>query len=404
MVVIGFTVVFWIVLLYYLMLGAAGLAMRGNYRRSPEPAEWPGVTVLIPCHNEAKVIDATLAALVAQEYPKDKLKIFVLNDRSQDGTGKIARKVAAIHPFVRVFDVPPGENQGKARVLNYGLGRVTTPFISVYDADNRPEPQALRRLISRALAEPGLAGSVGYVRTLNLGRNLLTRMIGLEFMVFQLLMQCGRWYLFKIGSLTGTNYVLRSDVVRDAGGWNELALAEDLDLTVELTVRKLRVAVAPDARTWEQEPEKVSVWVRQRTRWIRGNLFTAMRIIRTGSYKKSAAIFAELVQLITVYLLFTGVLVASDIYFFGGLAGVFRSPLAAVPFLILWYMMAGIYWFQLTAGAAMEGDANAENMGTALLMYFTYSQAWLVPMLRAVIQWVTGRRVRGLVWEKTVRF
>lgn len=59
---------------------------------------------------------------------------------------------------------------------------------------------------------------------------------------------------------------------------------------------------------------------------------------------------------------------------------------------------------RLTAGAAMEDEANAENMGTALLMYFSYSQAWLIPVLRAVVQWVTARRVRGLVWEKTVRF
>lgn len=404
MVMLGIALIFWVVLLYYLVLSAAGLAMRGNYRRSTEPVDWPGVTVLIPCHNEAKVIDSTLAALVAQRYPKDKLNVWVLNDRSSDETGEIARNVAAIYPFVRVFDVPPGENQGKARVLNHGLTRVTTPLLSVYDADNRPEPEALRRLVSRALAEPDLAGAVGYVKTLNLKRNLLTRMIGLEFMLFQLIMQCGRWQLFKIGSLTGTNYVLRTEVVREAGGWNELALAEDLDLTIELTARKLRIAVVPDARTWEQEPEKVSTWVRQRTRWIRGNLFTTGRILRTGSYKTSAAIFAEMVQLVSIYVLFTGVLVASDVYFVGGLFGVFSSPLKGIPFVILWYMMAGVYWFQLTAGAAMEDEANAENMGTALLMYFTYSQAWLVPVSRAVGQWVTGRRGRSLVWEKTVRY
>jgi cellulose synthase/poly-beta-1,6-N-acetylglucosamine synthase-like glycosyltransferase len=242
------------------------------------------------------------------------------------------------------------------------------------------------------------------VKTLNLKRNLLTRMIALEFMVFQLIMQCGRWQLFRIGSLTGTNYVLRTDAVRQAGGWNELALAEDLDLTIELTARKLRVAVVPDARTWEQEPEKISTWIRQRTRWIRGNLFTAARILRTGSYKRSAGIFAEMVQLISIYVLFTGVLVASDVYFIGGLFGIFSNPVQGIPFIILWYMMAGVYWFQLTAGAAMEDEANAENMGTAMLMYFSYSQAWLIPVLRAVFQWVTARRVRGLVWEKTVRF
>jgi cellulose synthase/poly-beta-1,6-N-acetylglucosamine synthase-like glycosyltransferase len=404
MVILAFAVVFWSVLFYYMVLTAAGLYMRGNYKPPEDLKEWLPVTVLIPCHNEAKVIDATLAALVAQDYPKDKLNVWVLNDRSSDDTGEIARRVAAVYPFVKVFDVPPGENQGKARVLNYGLSMIETPYLSIYDADNRPEPQAIRRLMSRALSEPGLAGAVGYVKTLNLRRNLLTRMIGLEFMVFQLIMQCGRWQLFKIGSLTGTNYVLSTQAVREAGGWNEMALAEDLDLTIELTARHMRVAVAPDARTWEQEPEKVSTWVRQRTRWIRGNLFTAGRIMRTGSYKLSAAIFAEMVQLVSIYVLFTAVLIASDVYFIGGLVGVFHNPIVGLPFIILWYMMAGVYWFQLTAAAAIENEADASNMGSALLMYFTYSQAWLIPVFRALQQMVTARRIRGLVWEKTVRF
>ena len=79
---------------------------------------------------------------MAQRYPKDKLNIWVLNDRSADDTGQIARRVSAVYPLVKVFDIPPGENQGKARVLNYGLSMVSTPFLSIYDADNRPEPEA----------------------------------------------------------------------------------------------------------------------------------------------------------------------------------------------------------------------------------------------------------------------
>lgn len=404
MVMLVFVCVFWTISLYYLVLSAAGLAMRGNYQRPPEVEEWPDITVLVPCHNEARVIDNTLAALVAQRYPKDRLKIWVLNDRSTDSTEEIAEKAAAIYPFVKVMNVPPGENQGKARVLNYGLTMLSTPYLAVYDADNRPEPDALRLLVSRALSEPGLAGAVGYVKTLNLRRNLLTRMIGLEFMVNQLIMQFGRWQLFRIGTLTGTNYVIKTEAVREAGGWNEMALAEDIDLTIELTARKKRVAVVPDARTWEQEPEKLSAWVRQRTRWVRGNLSTTVRSLRSGTYKKSAAIFAEVVQLLSVYVIFTSVLIASDVYFVGGLFGVFRSTISGIPFVILWYMMTGIYWFQLTAAAAMENEATAVNMGTALLMYFTYSQAWLIPVARAVFQWLTLRRVKVLTWEKTPRF
>ena len=192
-------------------------------------------------------------------------------------------------------------------------------------------------------------------------------------------------------------------------GWSEVVQAENI-FSHFVTVFFLATAVAlvsllrARQRAFEQARDLVLTWVRQRTRWIRGNLFTAMRILRSGRYKTSVAIFTEMVQLITIYVLFTAVLVASDVYFIGGLAGIFSFPIKGLPFLVLWYMMAGIYWFQLTAGAAIEDEVNAENMGTALLMYFTYSQAWLVPVARAVFQWAAARRVRDLVWEKTVRF
>src|SRR5690606_24851038 len=117
------------------------------------------------------------------------------------------------------------------------------------------------------------AGAVGYVKTKNEDTNTLTRMIALEFQVFQLLMQCGRWAIFKLGSLAGTNMLLRRSVLEELGGYDVLALAEDAELTVRLTAKGYLLPVVPTSRTWEQEPEQIKTFIKQRTRWLTGNIY-----------------------------------------------------------------------------------------------------------------------------------
>ncbi|MDD8018671.1 MAG: glycosyltransferase, partial [Bacteroidota bacterium] len=85
------------------------------------PYEFPSCAILIPAHNEEKVIGATIASMLELEYPKDKLKIIVINDGSQDRTKEIILDFAARDKRVQLFDVPKGEGgKGKSRALNLG--------------------------------------------------------------------------------------------------------------------------------------------------------------------------------------------------------------------------------------------------------------------------------------------
>ena len=92
-------------------------------------------------------------------------------------------------------------------------------------------------------------GAVGYVKTINAEANILTRMIALEFQVFQLLMQSGRYQLFKVGALLDTNMLLRRDVIEEAGGYDPKALAEDAELTVRVASLGYLLPVVHHART-----------------------------------------------------------------------------------------------------------------------------------------------------------
>ena len=112
--------------------------------------DFPSCTIMIPAHNEAKVIGKTVEAMLNLEYPKDKLTIMVINDGSMDETASIVREFASSNPQVVLFTIPPGEGgKGKSRALNIGLKQVRSVIIAIYDADNTPDPKALHYLVAQ---------------------------------------------------------------------------------------------------------------------------------------------------------------------------------------------------------------------------------------------------------------
>lgn len=171
--------------------------------------EFPSVTILIPAHNEDKVIANTIEAMLNLKYPKDKLKVMVINDGSKDRTKEIIEGYAAQDERVVLFDVPKGQGgKGKSRALNLGVKQVKSDVIAIYDADNTPDPMALHYLIANLVSDKELGAVIGKFRTVNKNRNLLTRFINIETLSFQSMLQAGRWQMHNIATLPGTNFVI----------------------------------------------------------------------------------------------------------------------------------------------------------------------------------------------------
>lgn len=393
---------FWILLFYYSVLAVAGIIYRGQKRKKNTLDQYPSVAILIPAHNEAVVIADTLYAMSKIQYP-GKLDIYVLNDNSQDCTGEIASYYDESFDHIHHIEVPPGTPKGKSRVLNYGISISDSDYICVYDADNQPEPGALQLLVETAETIPKAVGAVGYVKTINENTNFLTRMIALEFSSFQLLMQAGRWKLFKLGSLTGTNMLVRRDALMKAGGYDPYALAEDADLTLSLTKDGGLLPIIPEAITWEQEPENIRVWVKQRTRWMQGNLYLIGKTLKEPKLFLGRN-FIHSFQLLAVYIGFVFFLLISDIWFVLGMMGKVES-VATVPLLILWYESWLIYFIQLVTAQVIDKKINARDILVSFLMYFTYAQLWLFLLLRGVYLQIKLKRSKSEpVWDKTLRF
>src|SRR5579871_5526911 len=231
-------VAIWFMIAYQFALFVAGLFYSRRPWREPAwpaDAEWPGVSVLVPARNEARVIDRTIEALTSLDYPADRLEVVIVDDGSTDGTGAIVAERAARDARVRLLAVPRERSgRGKAAALNQAFSSVLHDLVAIYDADNRPEPDALRILVAALVHEPALAAAVGKFRCLNRRRTLLTRFINIESLAFQWIVQAGRWALLGVTSLPGTNFVIRRRVLEDVGGWDEEALTEDAELTIRV--------------------------------------------------------------------------------------------------------------------------------------------------------------------------
>jgi len=396
--------VFWLVLLYYSFLTVSGLYYRTRHveKIPSELTSYPDVDILIPAYNEGKVIGKTLEAVLKLEYPGN-IHVYVLNDNSQDDTAEICNAFSKTFKNVHHVNVPPGYPKGKPRVLNYGIDISESEYIAFYDADNQPEPKSLKLLIEEAVANPKAAGAVGYVRTINENKNWLTRMISLEFIVFQLLMQCGRWFIFKTGSLTGTNMVIKRAFINAAGKYDECALAEDAELTIRITRNGWELPIVPDAITWEQEPENLKILIKQRTRWLQGNLYLLEKMLSSWQFFKGKALVHTLQQIL-VYLVFLVFLLISDFIFISGILG--RSNISIqIPALMIWYVSYLIYTVQLFSALTVEKNISPANIFVGFILYFTYAQLFILLFFRSLFHYLRAKRKKAAIsWDKTIRF
>jgi cellulose synthase/poly-beta-1,6-N-acetylglucosamine synthase-like glycosyltransferase len=393
---------FWTLLIFYSVLTIGGVKERLKIKKRCEIKTYPSVAVLIPAHNEEVVIQETLKAMVKLYYP-GQLDIFVLDDSSVDSTEEIVRYFSNMFSNIHYIKVPNGYPKGKSRVLNYGLSITFSDYFLVYDADNQPEQNAVIELVHAAEETKNSAGAVGYVRTINSERNLLTKMISIEFQVFQLLMQSGRWNLFKTGSLAGTNMLLKRSVIEELGGYDPYALAEDAELTIRITAMGKTLPVVSTSQTWEQEPEKLSIFIRQRTRWLTGNIYLLEKSFREISYWKGKT-FIHTIQHTLTYFLFVILLLFSHVWFVLGLMGL-ELPNFSSPLLLFWFMSYIVYTSQVLSAMVLDRNISPFNIFVGCIMYFTYAQLFIVLLMKSLFSYVISRvKKKTITWDKTVRF
>ncbi len=398
----------WFMLFYQFVLTFAGYLYSRESAQERKQIDrmhfdLPSISIMIPAHNEELVIERTVKTLLASDYPTSKLEIIVLNDGSTDGTKEILNQLAKDHSNVRPVHIPPGEGgKGKAAVLNRGLKLTKHDLVAIYDADNQPQPSSLRYLAAQFTLFPELGAVLGKFRTLNRKRNWLTRFINIEGLSFQWIVQAGRWKLLKVATLPGTNFIVQKKVLDEIGGWDEQALTEDAELSLRMLEAGYRIKFVPYAVTWEQEPETLLVWFRQRTRWARGNFYLMRKFISGISTAKNKALGFEVFYFLCLYYVFVFAILTSAILFVLGLFGCIFIPVPG-PYLEIWLVAYLLFVTEIVLMLSREpGEDSISNILYSMLMYFTYCQLWPLVVASAFYkEYVKGEKK---TWNKTKRF
>ncbi|QHT47765.1 glycosyltransferase family 2 protein [Bacillus sp. SB49] len=401
----------WIMLFYHMFLMQGGYLHFLQFRKTKaawekKQEEMPTVSILIPAHNEEIVIDETLHAMLRLQYPEGKLEVIVINDNSNDNTGNIVDTYAAAHPMIRaVHTKPPHAGKGKSGALNQGLKAATGDMIVVYDADNTPEPEAVYNLALGLMNDKKAGAVVGKFRVTNSNRNLLTRLINIETITFQWLAQAGRWFWFRMATIPGTNFAIRRSILEELGGWDEKALSEDTELSFRVYNLGYHIRFFPAAITWEQEPEHLKVWWKQRTRWARGNEYVILKYLLQFHRMKRKKIIIDLLYFLFTYLLFFSGVIVSHFLFIWNLFQDLNLSIGNVSIVLL---VLGFLLFvtEVTLALSFEqGQLTWKNFFIVLFMYFSYSQLWIILVVYAT--YLETKRVllkQEVTWYKTQRF
>lgn len=405
---INFLIIFSFIMAAGGFIYTSGRRRRAKYKNK-KYTEYPTVSVIVPARNEENVIRATVLSLIDQDYPNDKYEIIVVNDNSSDGTGEVLCGMQDEFPAVALRVITTDEvtgGKGKSNVLNMAVEQSSGSLIAVYDADNTPEPDTLRLLVEALMEDEKLVAATGKFRTRNRKDTLLTRFIDQETLIAQAVSQAGFWHYFKTSIIPGTNFVIRRSALDELGGWDVNALIEDTEMSFRLLAKGKLIKYIPEAVTWEQEPSRFRAWLRQRTRWARGNINltakSAPNLFRRCSYRFK---IVELFMLSMYVMLFGGV-IFSDVAFIGGIFGLFRLPPDGVfPFVyrLSWVTQIVLYLsVALIAILQEREERNAVSVLLIPLLLLVYSRLWIVIILRALFKIVrdaAGHREAS--WDKT---
>jgi len=236
-------------------------------------AALPRYTILVPLHREARVLPELIGRLSALEYPQELLQILFLVERGDSETRDVLAALELDEPFQTVV-VPPNGPQTKPRACNVGLALATGDLCVIYDAEDRPDPDQLRRAVAAFADAPRWVVCVqSELQYWNPWTNWLTRNFAAEYAANFSLVLRGLDRFGLPTPLGGTSNHFRTDALRQLGGWDPHNVAEDADIGIRIARRGWRVRRMASV-TEEEANSNLRSWLRQRSRWLKGYMQT----------------------------------------------------------------------------------------------------------------------------------
>lgn len=352
-------------------------------RGPQDDADWPEVAVVIAAYNEERHIAERVHNVLQQDYPRDKLHLYIGSDGSKDRTAEILRSFQDERLHLHLFDI----NRGKATVLNDLRDRVTEPLVVFSDANTFFERQAIRRLV-RWFDDPQVGGVTGELRLRgNDGQN--------QDSLYWRVEQALKYFEGRIGALLGANgaiYAVRRTL------WPALRpneICDDFCIGMHVPASGFRMVYDPAAWAEEDTPEDISEEYHRRLRIGVGNFLALFGhpefLTRTNWATRFAYVSHKVLRWVTPHLLLLALLGS---LWLGAREASLDGPgtwTALATLQILGYALVATFYRRSAAGHAVPGVAKLPTF------FFALNWAFLLASLRYV------KGAQQGTWRRTAR-
>lgn len=273
-----------------------GIRNKRKIQSTPAPSssvqELPTFSIIVPTKNEESVIRRCLLGIMNIDYPKDKMQVIVVDGHSVDNTFNICEEVRLQYPSsIRV--IREQITTGKPAALNLALTYANGDIVGVFDADSLPEINVLSK-VSSYFNDKQITAIQGMTNSINERNNILTRVISTEEKAWFQMLMSGREKMHLFVPLNGSCQFIRRNVLTEMGGWDENSLTEDVELALRLVEKNHLIKYAPDVCSGQETPSALKSLVKQRVRWYRGYMETALKYGRLLNHINKRTVDAEI--------------------------------------------------------------------------------------------------------------
>ncbi len=233
----------------------------------PRLPEFPPVSVIVPCYNEAATIEETIMYLLRSLYPD--FEIIAINDGSKDDTATILDRLSASHPQLRVIHL--AENQGKSMALRMGALMSPNEYLVCIDGDALLDKHAITWIVSHFLNGPRVGAVTGNPRIRTRSTLLGKIQVGEFSAIIGMIKRAQRIY-GRVFTVSGVVTGFRKAALHQSGYWSLNTVTDDIDISWRMQLNHWDIRFEPNALCWILMPETLRGLWQQRLRWAQGGM------------------------------------------------------------------------------------------------------------------------------------
>ncbi len=254
---------------HFVFFALVGLFVKKHFSKAEKQLRYG---VLISARNEERVVGQLIESIRKNDYPQEKLDIFLIAHNCTDRTAAVARTAGAF-----VYEYNNSEERTKGLALRYLVDRINADVgteqydgFFVFDADNVLDGSYIAKMNDAFVANDCRHMITSYRNSKNFGANVMSAMYGLYFAYSCRFESRGRAVLGCSTRVAGTGFLMPASVLKD--GWHYLTLSEDTELTADRLCEDMKVIYCDEAVFYDEQPTTAKVMWNQRLRWAKGHL------------------------------------------------------------------------------------------------------------------------------------